>query len=277
MANHLKRHKLEAVLSLIVEGASIRSTERLTGVHRDTILRHLVRVGQGCARLLDHEMRNLACEQLQVDEMWSFVRKKQRWVEPDEVEDGRVGDVWVFIALATDSRLVPAYRVGKRTAAETQAFVEDLSSRLVNRVQISSDQLSYYASAVAQSFGPDADYAQLVKAFETRAVGPGRYSPPTVIGTTKVTILGNPDPDDVSTSYVERNNLNVRMGLRRFTRLTNAFSKKLENHEAAVALWFAWYNFGRPHTTLRVTPAMAAGVASSVWTMPEMIDRALSA
>jgi IS1 family transposase len=277
MANHLKPAKVSNVLSHMVEGSSVRSTERLTGVKRDTILRHLVKVGQGCARLMDREMRGLTCDQIQVDEIWSFVGKKQRWVDQDKDDAERVGDIWVFIALDAQTKLVPSFRVGKRTSDETRAFINDLSGRIQNRVQVSSDQLSYYAGAVAESFGSDADYGQIVKSFEAVPVGAGRYSPPKVTSVEKVSILGMPDEDEISTSYVERNNLNIRMGLRRFTRLTNAFSKKAENHEAAIALWLAWYNFGRIHKTLRVTPAMAAGVSSTVWDMPELIERALAA
>jgi IS1 family transposase len=226
---------------------------------------------------MDREMRGLTCDQIQVDEIWSFVGKKQRWVDQDKDDAERVGDIWVFIALDAQTKLVPSFRVGKRTSDETRAFINDLSGRIQNRVQVSSDQLSYYAGAVAESFGSDADYGQIVKSFEAVPVGAGRYSPPKVTSVEKISILGMPDEDEISTSYVERNNLNIRMGLRRFTRLTNAFSKKAENHEAAIALWLAWYNFGRIHKTLRVTPAMAAGVSSTVWDMPELIERALAA
>ena len=271
MGNHLRTEKKLAVLATLVEGCSIRSAERMTGVHRDTICRLLVRVGEGCAALLDERMVDLGCKRLELDELWSFVQKKQRTVS--EADDGaRVGDQWVYVAIDAETKLIPTYLVGKREASNTNMFVADLAARLRNRVQLSTDGLRQYVEAIDQAFGGEVDYAQIVKTYEAEPAGEGRYSPPNVSSTEKTPISGAPVAELVSTSYVERNNLNVRMSTRRFTRLTNAFSKKLENHVAAVALYVAHHNFVRRHTTTRVTPAMAAGVESSMWSIGELLE-----
>jgi IS1 family transposase len=267
--NRLKRERQIAVLTALVEGNSVRSTERMTGVHRDTILRLMVNVGEGCRAVSDHLMRGLRCRRIQVDEVWGYILKKQRHVQPQD-DLSRVGDVWTFVALDADSKLIPAYRVGKRDATTARAFVADLSSRLTNRVQLSSDSLASYVEAVEAGFGSAVDYGQIVKSFEAEAVGPGRYSPPHVVSATRFPIMGRPDPRHISTSFIERSNLSARMSVRRLTRLTNGFSKKLENFEAAMHLWFAYYNFVRIHRTLRVTPAMAAGVTDHLWTVQEI-------
>jgi IS1 family transposase len=274
MANVLKREKQERALSCLLEGASVRSTERLTGAHRDTILRLMVRVATGCERLMDATMRNLTCRRIQVDEIWGYVAKKQRHVTP--LDDPRsVGDFWTFVALDADSKLVPAFRVGKRDAPTARAFVADLASRLSNRVQLSSDSLSAYVDAVDRAFGLDVDYGQIVKYYEAEPIGAGRYSPPRCVGAELKSITGSPDPEHISTSYVERQNLTMRMNLRRLTRLTNAFSKKAENLKAAVALHFAYYNFVRIHKTLRITPAMAAGITPHLWSVSDLLDATL--
>lgn len=270
----LPREKQIAILNHLVEGSSVRSTERLVGVCREAVLRLLVRVGDGCADLQDEMMRDLPCRRLELDELWSFVGKKQRHVLPTDNEH-RVGDTWTFVAICADTKLVPAFITGKRDDISTRAFIEGLSKRLKNRVQVSTDGFKCYVTAIDDFFGGVVDYAQVVKKYEAEPMGPGRYSPPKVTGVDKTPIFGAPIKSLVSTSYVERNNLNIRMGTRRFTRLTNAHSKKLENHGAAVALWFAYYNLARIHTTVRVTPAMAAGVTSTVWSMGELLDRAL--
>jgi IS1 family transposase len=270
MANHLPVAKRLAVLGALVEGCSVRSTERLTGVHRDTICRLLVRVGEGCAELLNERMVDLGCERLELDELWSFVGKKQRHVRNTD-DANRVGDQWVYVAIDATSKLIPSFLVGKRDAQNTNAFVSDVAARMRNRVQLSTDGLRLYVDAVTAAFGEDIDYAQVVKTYEADAVGPGRYSPPKVLSTEKTPIVGAPIAEYVSTSYVERSNLSMRMGMRRFTRLTNAFSKKLENHCAAVALYIAHYNFVRRHTTLRTTPAMAAGIESRMWGLDELL------
>ncbi|MGD1146699.1 MAG: IS1 family transposase [Thermoanaerobaculaceae bacterium] len=270
MANILPRQKQEAVLRCLVDGASVRATERITEVHRDTILRLMVRAGQGCEKLMNETMRDLPCRRIEVDELWAYVGKKQRHVT---AEDDRrlVGDFWTFVALDPESKLVPTYLVGKRTAANAVAFMVDLSSRLANRVQLSSDALNAYVEAVETAFGADVDYGQIVKSYEAEPIGAGRYSPPRVVATERTVMMGNPVRDNICTSYVERQNLTVRMNMRRFTRLTNAFSKKVDNLRAAVALHFATYNFVRVHRTTKLTPAMAAGVAGSPWTMADLL------
>jgi IS1 family transposase len=260
------------IVNCLVEGNSIRSTERMTETHRDTIMRLLVEVGEGCAKIMDERMRELSCRRIQVDEIWSFVHKKQRWVTPQD-DRNRVGDQWTFVALDPETKLVLAYRVGKRTRPHAVAFMGDLSLRLANRVQISSDALNTYVDAVERAFGNDVDYGQAVKFYEAEPIGPGRYSPPRVVASERVVIAGNPDQDHISTSLVERQNLTMRMSMRRFTRLTNAFSKKVENLRAAVSLHFCHYNFVRMHKTIRMTPAMAAGVENRLWSLEELVER----
>ena len=275
MSNVLPRQTQVAVLSALVEGCSVRSTERLTGVHRDTIIRLMVRVGNGCADLLDKTMVNLPCARLELDEMWAFVGKKQRHVTTRDGFDK--GDTWTFVAIDAETKLVPSFLVGKRTEECTRAFVEDVAGRLRNRVQVTTDGLRTYIEPIASAFAKTGvDYAQLHKTYEAEPIGPGRYSPPKVTGTEKTPVFGAPIAELVSTSYVERQNLTVRMGVRRYTRLTNAFSKKLENHTAATALHFAHYNFVRQHKTLRTSPAMAAGVSDTLWGMGELVDAALA-
>lgn len=275
MANNLPREKQIAVVNALVEGCSIRSTERMTGVNRETIGTLLVRVGNGCADLLNEKMVDLDCDRLEIDELWAFVGKKQRHVTAED-DKSRVGDTWTFVAVDADTKLVPAFLVGKRDAACTHAFIADVARRLQGRVQISTDGLRSYIDAIGHQFGAGGvDYAQLHKTYEAEPTGPGRYSPPKVIEVEKTPIFGAPDEDLVSTSYVERQNLTVRMGVRRYTRLTNAFSKKIENHVAATALHFAHYNFVRRHTTLRVSPAMAAGVAETLWSTGELLEAVL--
>ena len=277
MANVLKHEKQERVISALVEGSSIRSTERMTGVHRDTIMRLMQRVGAGCEAIMDAELRGLDCKRVQVDELWGFVQKKQRHVTEDD-NPNRVGDFWTFVAIDADTKLVPTFKVGKRDAQTARAFMHDLASRIEGRVQISADALRAYVDAVDFAFGEDVDFGQIVKSYEAEPIGPGRYSPPKVIATDKRPVWGDPDPDHISTSYVERNNLTMRMSIRRLTRLTNAFSKRAENLRAAVALHFGHYNFVRTHRTLtkqngglHTTPAMAAGVADHPWKLGDLL------
>lgn len=260
------------IIGALVEGNSIRSTERMTDTHRDTIMRLMVEIGTGCAKLADEQMRNLSCQRIQVDEIWSYVKVKQANIAKG-VTRTRIGDQWTFVAIDPDTKLVPAYLVGKRTRDNAVAFMGDLSERLANRVQISSDSLRTYVDAVERAFGADVDYGQIVKFYDAEPIGPGRYGPPRVTGAARTVIAGNPDQAHVSTSHVERQNLTMRMSMRRFTRLTNAFSKKFENLQAAVALHFAHYNLVRLHKTLRVTPAMAANVTDRVWSLEELVDR----
>jgi IS1 family transposase len=269
--NKLKNEKKEAVIGALVEGNSIRSTERMTGVHRDTIMRLLVEVGTGCERLLDERMRNLTCRRIQADEIWAYVGKKQVNVRTTD-DQLSTGDAWTFVAIDADTKIVPCYRIGKRTAANARLFMGDLASRLDNRVQLSTDGLKTYLSAIEAAFGRDVDYGRIVKTYEAEVIGPGRYSPPKVVATETTVMMGAPDERHISTSYVERQNLTMRMSMRRFTRLTNAFSKKIENLKAAVGLHFAHYNFVRVHNTLKVTPAMAAGVSSELWSIGDLLE-----
>lgn len=271
MSNVLRREKKLAVLAALTEGCSVRSAERMTGVHRDTIIRLLVSVGNTCADLLDEKMVNLGCSRVEMDELWSFIAKKQRNVRrTDDAE--RVGDCWTYVAIDPESKLIPAFLVGKRSVANTNEFVADVAARLRNQVQLSTDGLRMYIDAVRDAFGSNVDYATIVKSYEADPIGEGRYSPPRVIATEKTPIFGAPVEEFVSTSMVERQNLTMRMGMRRFTRLTNGFSKKIENHCAAVALHVAHYNFVRTHKSLRVTPAVAAGVESTVWGMDDLLS-----
>jgi IS1 family transposase len=273
MANVLPRTKQIAVLGALVEGVSVRSTERMTGVHRDTILRLMIRVGNGCADLLDETMRDLTCSRLELDELWSFIAKKQRRVQAED--DPSYGDVWTYIAIDPETKLIPSFLVGKRDVANTNAFVADLASRLRYRVQLSSDAMPAYRNAIASAFKGNVDYAALVKEYEAEPAGAGRYSPPRVTSIEKIPVFGEPIAELVCTSYVENKNLHLRMGVRRYTRLVNAHSKKWENHAAMTALHFAHYNLVKMHSTIRCTPAMAAGVASTVWSMDELVDAAL--
>lgn len=271
--NRLSLARQAQIIHGLVEGNSIRSLERMTNTHRDTIMRLGVRVGEGCARIMDEKMRNLPCMRIQADEIWAYVGKKQKQVSPFEKNMNLVGDMWTFVALDPDSKLVPSYLVGKRTTVNTNLFISDLASRLTNRVQISTDQLPMYVNAIEEAFGANVDYAQVVKAYEAEPSGAGRYSPPRVVAVEKTRISGGPDPDHISTSLVERQNLTMRMSMRRFTRLTNGFSKKVENLRAAVALHFCHYNFCRQHKTTRVTPAIAAGVETRMWTVQELVEQ----
>jgi IS1 family transposase len=275
MANRLPRSKQVAVVNALVEGCSIRATERMTDVNRETIGTLLLRVGEGCANLLDETMVDLPCQRLELDELWAFIGKKQRHVK--ETEDAsRVGDMWTWVALDAETKLVPSFLVAKRDAASASVFVHDLAPRLRFRVQVSTDGLRTYVEPMSEAFSTKGvDYAQLIKTYEIEPAGSGRYSPPKVTGIERIPVLGEPIDELVSTSYVERQNLTVRMGVRRYTRLTNAFSKKLEHHTAATALHFAHYNFVRQHKTLRTSPAMAAGVARTLWSTDELVSAAL--
>jgi IS1 family transposase len=238
-------------------------------------MRLMVQVGDGCAKLMDDGMRHLSCERNQVDEICSYVQKKQTRVT--RLDDrARVGDVWTFVALDPDTKLIPAYRVGKRTHVDAVAFMGDLSERLTNRVQLSSDALNSYVDAVVRTFGADVDYGQAVKSYESEPIGPGRYAPPRIVSQQKIALAGCPDRRYISTSLVERQNLTMRMSMRRFARLTNAFSMKVENLRAAASLHFAHYNFVRLHRTLRVTPAMAAGVSDRLWSLEELVEQTTS-
>ena len=270
--NRLSLDRRTQIINCLVEGNSIRSTERMIDAHRDTIMRLMVEVGTGCAKLADEQMRDLDCRRIQCDEIWTFCRMKQARI-PRFTDRTKIGDQWTFVAIDPDTKLAPAYRVGKRTGDTAVAFMTDLSERLSNRVQISSDSLRSCVDAVERAFGADVDYGQIVEFYDAEPIGPGRYAPPRVTGAARTVIAGSPDQAHISTSHIERQNLTMRMSMRRFTRLTNAFSKKLENLHAAVALHFAHYNLVRLHKTLRVTPAMAANVTDRVWSLEELVDR----
>ena len=261
------------VIRCLIEGCSINSTVRMTGVAKNTVLKLLVELGQVCADFLNETMVNLPCERIQADETWSFVGCKQKNVTMEKIErDGVCGDVWTWIAIDADTKLIPSWMIGQRDASTARAFVEDLASRLANRVQLTTDGLKLYLRAVKSAFGYDIDYAMLVKIYgEIDTQGQRRYSPATCIGCETHGVSGNPDPDHISTSYVERQNLTMRMSMRRFTRLTNAFSKKIENHAAHVAIYMMMYNFGRKHLTLGTTPAVKAGIADHIWSIEEII------
>jgi IS1 family transposase len=276
MANVLPRPKQLAVLGALVEGTSVRATERQTEVHRDTILRLMVRVGCGCALLLDEKMVNLTGTRYELDEIWGFIGKKQRHVRPTD-DPVITGDMWTFTAIDADTKLVPCFRVGKRDLETTQAFIDDFAPRLKNRVQVTTDGFGPYGTVIPATFQGNVDYAQIIKEYEPEAAGSGRYSPPKVVATTKIPVCGAPEEDLISTSYAERQNLTMRMQIRRLTRLTNAFSKKLENHFAHTALYFAHYNLVRRHQSLRCTPAIAAGIESAMWEMDDLLDAAMAA
>lgn len=272
MANNLTTEKKVTAVGMLAEGNSIRAIERMTGVHRDTIMRLGVRVGEACAKIHDEKMRALNCKHVEVDEIWGFVGSKKK----NAVRTGNYGDVWTFIALDVDTKLIPAFIVGKRDAYHAKAFIADLAERVASRVQLSSDSLCSYADAVERGFGTEVDYGQISKTYSVTALNKeaaSRYSPAEVVKVEKTIVNGMPDVDRISTSHVEKQNHTLRMHCRRLTRLTNAFSKKVENFEAAVALNFAYYNFCKTHGAIRMTPAQAAGVESSAWTVAELVER----
>jgi len=272
MANVLSTAKRVQIISALVEGVSVRATARMVGVSKDTVMKLGVEMGEACARYQDETLRELACKRLQVDEIWSFIYAKQKNVPQDRLGEFGVGDVWTFTAIDAETKLIPSFLIGSRDAGSATELLQDLASRLVNRVQLTTDGHKMYLSAVEEAFGGAIDYAQLVKLYGNAPEGPEvRYSPAVCIGCERTAVTGQPDPKHVSTSYVERSNLTVRMSVRRFTRLTNAFSKKLRNHAAAVALFTAHYNFCRIHQTLRVTPCMAAGVTSRLWSIADLV------
>jgi IS1 family transposase len=276
MANELSTEKKISIISALAEGQSIRAVERMLGVHRDTIMRLGVRIGEGCERLLDSLMHNLPCQRVQIDELWGYVGKHGRRMTPI---DDYFGDVWTFVAIDADSKVVPSFRVGKRDVATADAFVADLASRMRNRVQLSSDALPAYADAIDRAFGMNVDYGQIVKSYSSAEPLPlsTRYSPPPIVSISKHAMQGNPDPSHISTSYIEKQNLTVRTHCKRLARLTNAFSKKLENFKAAVALHFAYYNLVKRHGTIRMTPALKAGVVNTLWTTADLVEAALEA
>lgn len=274
--NILPESKRAAILSALCEGASIRATARMVRVSRTTVLKLLVEAGEFCSTYQDHALRNLPCKRLEVDEIWAFVgAKARRATKPSQ------GDIWTFTALDADSKLIVSWLVGHRSVENAHEFMHDVAGRLANRVQVTTDGHHMYLSAVTSAFHFDVDYAMLVKRY---GAGPTdeahRYSPPQCVGADKTWVAGKPDRSKVSTSFVERSNLTIRMQSRRYTRLTNAFSKKAENHAHAFALFAMYYNFCRPHMTLtkahkgvQTTPAMACGLTDRVWTVEDVLAR----
>src|ERR1700730_14805887 len=271
--NKLTRKDRGQILHLLCEGNSIRAVTRLTGASKKAVSKLMVDAGQAAAWYQDRVFRNLTCKRIQVDEIWAFVYAKQKNVATARAAPVDAGDVWTWTAIDADTKLIPSWFVGRRDSNAAIIFMDDLRSRLANRVQLTSDGHKAYLEAVEGAFGADVDYAQLVKLYGAAPESAkGRYSPAECIGAHKQPIEGNPDPKHISTSYAERSNLSVRMHTRRFTRLTNGFSKKVENHAHSVALFALYYNFVRIHKTLRMTPAMAAGVTSRLWEISNIVE-----
>jgi IS1 family transposase len=268
--NQLPMSKRVAVVAALVEGNSIRATARMTDVSKPTILKLLADLGTECAAYHNAHVRNLRSRRIQCDEIWQFVGAKQKNATTEQKAAGW-GDVWTWTAIDADTKLVPSWFIGARDPISAWWFMRDLTSRLITRVQLTTDGLTAYLTAVEEAFESEIDFAQLVKVYGVPRDGAVRYSPAKMLGTRREVIRGNPDPKHISTSYIERQNLSMRMGMRRFTRLTNAFSKKVENHAHAVALYFMHYNFARIHGTLRTTPAMAAGLSDHVWSLEEIV------
>lgn len=267
--NRLTNEERARILGCLVEGNSIRATSRMTGASKNTIVKLLADVGRACDEYQDKHVRGLATKRIECDEIWSFVGMKEKTV-PAELKGTGVGDIWTWTAIDADSKLIVSFLVGDRSSDTAKVFMADVASRLTSRVQLTTDGLKAYLQAVEDAFGSDVDFAQLVKMYGPEVGGEKRYSPAACLGAERIVVTGQPDEALISTSFVERQNLTMRMGMRRFTRLTNGFSKKAENHGYAVALHFMWYNFGRIHRTLRVTPAMEAGIAEHVWTLEEI-------
>jgi len=268
--NRLPVEKRAAILGLLVEGNSLRATSRLADVSINTVTKLLVGLGEACAEYHDLNVRNVRSQRVQCDEIWCFVGAKAKNVTPEKQAQGW-GDTWTWTALDADSKLCLSYRIGGRDGAIAFEFMQDLASRLANRVQLTTDGHRVYLNAVEDAFGSDIDYAMLVKIYGADSANDSRYSPAECFDCKPIAITGRPDPKHISTSFVERQNLTMRMGMRRFTRLTNGFSKKVQNHAAMVAIHFMHYNFARIHKTLRVTPAMAGGLADHVWSFEEIV------
>lgn len=271
--NRLTTEKRAAVVGALVEGNSIRATCRMTGVAKNTVVKLLGDMGLVCSIHQDRAMRNLTYERVQVDEIWSFVYSKQKNVPAEKRGEFGYGDVWTWIGIDADTKLVPSYHVGPRDLGSATAFMTDLAGRMEHRIQLTSDGLNLYVLAVNGAFDGKVDYAQLVKIYgnDPSRRPERRYSPAICLDAVPHPVTGSPDPDHISMSYIERQNLTMRMSIRRYTRLTNGFSKKLENHVAALSLHFAHYNFCRVHQTLKTSPAVAAGVADHVWKLDELI------
>jgi IS1 family transposase len=269
--NVLTAERRIQVIAALVEGNSIRSVSRMTGVARNTIMGLLVQAGAACAEYQDKALRNLPCKRVQCDEIWSFCYGKDKNLPEDKKNTFGYGSVWTWTAIDADTKLICSWMVGNRDTFAAREFIQDLAGRLAGRIQLTTDGHKPYLEAVEEAFGNDIDYAMLIKIYGEDKQGDTRYSPAECTGTRTEVITGSPNRKHVSTSYVERQNLTMRMHMRRFTRLTNAFSKKLENHIAAISLHFMYYNFVRIHQTLRITPAMAAGVSERVWEVADIV------
>jgi IS1 family transposase len=270
--NKLDRKTRAQILHLLCEGQSIRAVTRLTGCSKNTVAKLLVEAGHACAAYQDKTLRNLTCKRVQMDEIWSFVYAKAANVKGAKAAPETAGDVWTWTAIDADTKLIVSWLLADRTLDSAMAFTHDLESRLANRVQLTSDGHAPYLQAVDTAFAGEVDYAMLIKHYGSPPQAETRYSPAVCIGADKKPISGNPNKKHISTSYVERSNLTMRMHMRRFTRLTNAFSKKVENHAAAIALHTMYYNFVRIHQTLKVTPAMAAGVSKKLWEVIDIVE-----
>ena len=269
--NVLPIEKQAQILNALVEGCSVRSTARLVGVEHKTVLRVLLRAGERCQRLLDEKIRNIRANYIQVDEMHGYVQVRQKNLDPTRHNETTMGEQYVFIAIDSETKLIPSFTVGKRNAENAFWLMRDLESRIVGRIQLTTDGFRPYISAVDDTFGANVDYAMLVKVYSGDESNRERYSPSEIVEAVPIPVIGCPKAHRISTSHIERQNLTVRMQLRRFTRLTNEFSKKLGNMKAALSLHFAWYNFCRVHSTLRVTPAMAAGITEGIWPISQLL------
>lgn len=271
--NRLSHEQRCRVINCLIEGCSIRSTVRMTGVAKKTVMRLLVEAGEVAASYQDKAFRKLSCRRLQLDELWAFIGAKQKNVKPKVQErNPHAGDIWLWVAIDAESKLVPSWLLGQRDAEHARVFVSDLASRLDRRVQVTSDGLRHYVDAVDDGFRGQVDFAQLQKIYRSAHETETRYSPAQCVGIKRIRVSGTPDPEHVSTSFIERQNLSLRLANKRYARLTLSFSRKLENHAAAVALSYFAYNFIKIHRTLRVSPAMAAGVTSRLWEVGDLVS-----
>jgi len=268
--NQLSTEKRAQMVGLLVEGNSIRATSRLSGVAYATVIKFVADIGRACTEYQDKTLRNITARRVQADEIWAFCYAKDKNIPEHMRGQKGIGSVWTWVALDADSKLAISWLVGSRDGDAATVFLQDVADRLANRVQLTTDGHNAYLEAVESAFGAGIDYSMLVKLYGQAPDAEKRYSPPECIGCKRHVMIGKPDFKHISTSYTERQNLTMRMSMRRFTRLTNAFSKKIENHAHSVALHFMWYNFGRVHKTLRVTPAMEAGIVNHVWTLEDV-------